>query len=108
MPAKTMRRHSAILLAGALSITTGCAYTLNTGNRNIDGGCHCLEKTTAPIVKACTYTTGGVHALAGSAAANSDEICSDELVRNDRDNDNSGEQHGGDPSPPQPEGKPLC
>jgi hypothetical protein len=106
MPAKTMRRHIAIFLAGALSITTGCAYTLDTGNGNIDGGCHCLEKITAPIVKACTYTAGGVLALAGSAAANSDEICSDELVRKDRDNDNSGEQHG-DPSPPQPEGKAL-
>ncbi len=101
-------RSVTLILVATLFIVSGCAYTLDTGNRNIDGGCHCIEKITAPVVKAVTYTAGGVLALTGAAAANSDEICSDELVPKDRDdNDNAGEQHGDDPSPPQPEGKPL-
>ena len=50
-----MRARSAVslILVAILSVVSGCAYTLDTGNRNIDGGCHCLEKITAPIAKAC-------------------------------------------------------
>jgi hypothetical protein len=99
-----MRSPSAmsLLLISVCFTTSGCAYTLDTGNRNLDGGCHCLEKITAPIAKACAWTAGEVLGLAAGVAANSDDTCCDEPSRKDRDNNTAGE-----PVPPQPEGKPL-
>ncbi len=104
-----MRVRSAVtlILVAVLSVVSGCAYTLDTGNRNIDGGCHCLEKITAPIAKACAWTAGGALALVGAAAANSDDLCSDDLPHDSHSNQDSGNAGNGNSSPPQPDGKPL-
>jgi len=70
--------YLAILLALAAGQLSGCAYTLNTGNRKVDGCCHWIEKCTAPFARACAYTAAGAAYVAASVAGGAaEDACSD-------------------------------
>jgi len=100
----------AIVLTLAAWQSAGCAYTLDTGNRKVDGCCHWVEKCTAPFARAFAYTAAGAAyvaaSVAGSAAedACSDGVCVDPGVCSHHAS--TGDGQSSEPSSP-PDGKPL-
>jgi hypothetical protein len=100
-----------ILLTLVVGQLTGCAYTLDTGNRKVDGCCHWIEKCAAPFARACAYTAAGAAyvaaSVAGSAAEDAcsgDGVCVDPGVCSHHSSTGDGESSA--PSPP-PGVKPL-
>jgi hypothetical protein len=58
---------------------SGCAYQLNTGHRDLDGGCRFIEDCTAPVANACVWTGEHAAALVGLVALSAVPESSDDL-----------------------------
>jgi hypothetical protein len=113
-----MRLNSSTRCGGGLVVlltllaveVPGCAYTLDTGNRKVDGCCRWIENCTAPFARACAYTAAGAAYVAGSVAAGAaedslnDGVCVDPGIC--AHHASTGDGQSSEPSPP-PGVKPL-
>ncbi len=103
-----LRQVAAVFTALAAIVAAGCAYQLNTGYRDFDHGCHCLEKITAPVAKTVAWT-GGVVAAAGAGVASGfyEEAQENGDYTPPDKPSNSGNQGGDDAAASAQQGKPL-